>query len=66
MVKSKPLFITKSSTNILKEIKTYKWKVNKDGVVLEEPVKFMDHILDGIRYAVYTHFTQPKIEWLYV
>jgi phage terminase large subunit len=63
MIKSKPLFITKGSTNLIKEIRNYKWKTDKDGKALDEPVKFQDHLLDAMRYAVYTHFTQPQIEF---
>jgi len=33
MVKSMPLYITRRSVNVLKEIKSYKWKVDKDGIV---------------------------------
>ncbi len=66
MIKSKELYITKNSSNLIKEIRNYKWKTDKDGRVLDEPVKFMDHLCDALRYAVYTHFTQPKIEWIYV
>jgi phage terminase large subunit len=54
-VKSKPLFITRTSTNLLKEIKSYKWKLDKDGKVLDEPVKFMDHAMDAGRYGTFTH-----------
>ncbi|HYE53673.1 MAG TPA: terminase large subunit [Chitinophagaceae bacterium] len=54
-VKSKPLYITRSSTNLIKEIRSYKWKVNKDGKVLDEPVKFMDHAVDAGRYGTFTH-----------
>lgn len=53
-VKSRPLFITRRSVNILKEIRSYKWKTDKEGKVLDEPVKFMDHSLDAIRYGVFT------------
>lgn len=56
-VKSMPIYITKRSVNILKEIRSYKWKVNKDGKVLDEPVKFNDHLMDAIRYAIFTHLT---------
>jgi len=56
-VKSMPLYITKRSANILKEIKSYKWKTDKDGKVLDEPVKFNDHLMDAIRYAIFTHLT---------
>lgn len=54
-VKSKPLFITKRSVNILKEARSYKWRVDKDGRVLDEPVKFNDHAMDAGRYGTFTH-----------
>ncbi len=59
-VKSYPLFITRNSTNLLKEIKSYKWKTDKDGKALDEPVKFADHGLDALRYAIFTKLTKPK------
>jgi len=60
MVKSMPLFITRRSTNLLKEIKSYKWKTDKDGKVLDEPVKFKDDGMDALRYAIYTRMFKPK------
>lgn len=56
-VKSMPLYITKRSVDVIKELKSYKWKTDKDGKVLDEPVKFNDHSMDAIRYAVFTHLT---------
>lgn len=56
-VKSMPLYITKRSVDVIKEIKSYKWKTDKDGKVLDEPVKFNDHAMDALRYAVFTHLT---------
>ena len=56
-VKSMPLYITKRSVNLIKEIRSYKWKVDKDGKVLDEPVKFNDHALDALRYGIFTHLT---------
>lgn len=58
-VKSLPLFITASSVNTIKEAKSYKWKTDKAGTVLDEPVKFMDHAMDAIRYAVFTKLARP-------
>ena len=60
MVKSMPLFITRRSTNVIKEIKSYKWKTDKDGRVLDEPVKFNDDAMDAMRYAIYTRMFKPK------
>lgn len=63
-VKSMPLYITERSSNIIKEIKSYKWKTDKDGRVLDEPVKFNDHALDAIRYAVFTKLSKPVRDWI--
>lgn len=52
VVKRFNLHLTKRSVNIQKEIKGYKWRVDKDGNVLDEPVKFKDHAMAGIRYAI--------------
>jgi phage terminase large subunit len=63
-VKSMPLNITQDSTNLIKEIKSYKWKVDKDGKVHpdESPVKMNDHIIDALRYAVFTKLNKPKFQ----
>lgn len=44
------------SVDLLKERSSYKWRKDKNGYVLEEPVKFMDHCMDAKRYAIYTRF----------
>lgn len=46
------LHITKTSPSTIKEVKGYKWRVDRDGHTLDEPVKFMDHSMDSIRYAI--------------
>lgn len=62
-LKGKRLFITKNSINLLKEIKSYKWMVDKNGIVLEKPVKFKDDGMDSMRYAAFTKFSQPLIQY---
>jgi phage terminase large subunit len=65
-VKSMPLYITLESVNLIKEIKSYKWKLDKDGKIHtdEVPVKFNDHALDAMRYAIYTKLNKPRFEVL--
>lgn len=58
-VKSKPLRIYAESVNLMREIKRYSWKTDKDGNLTDEVVKFDDHALDAGRYASY-HFSKPK------
>lgn len=43
--------ITKRSTNIRKEILSYKWKVDRDGNLTNEPIDNFNHALDPIRYV---------------
>jgi phage terminase large subunit len=63
-VKSYPLFIEKNSLNIIAEIKKYKWKVDKNEVVLDEPDKENDHAMDAMRYAIFTKSKTPSLTWL--
>lgn len=51
ILKRYKLHITRRSTNLRKEIQTYKWKVDKNGVAQNAPVDFMNHALDAIRYV---------------
>ncbi len=55
-----------NSPNLVKEIKTYSYKV-KDEKIIEEPIKFNDHAIDAMRYAVYTYFSlsEKKFFWYF-
>jgi phage terminase large subunit len=65
-IKSMPLYITENSINLLSELKNYKWKTDKDGVIkpTEEPVKLNDHALDALRYAVFTKLSGFTYTWV--
>lgn len=56
-VKSKPLYVTKNSVDLLHEIKFYKWMEDKNKNVLDEPVGVSDHAMDAGRYGTYS---QPQ------
>ena len=60
--KRKNLNIHEESIECIKEIRAYKWKEDKNGNPLDEPVKFNDHACDGFRYPIYTHFGIPQME----
>jgi phage terminase large subunit len=62
-VKSYKIFITRHSQNVLKEIRSYKWKVDKNGKSLEEPVKFLDDAMDAMRYAVWNYTTKEELDY---
>lgn len=51
-MKQRRMHITRRSTNLLDEIRAYKWRVNRAGQVLDDPVDFNNHAMDAIRYKV--------------
>jgi len=67
--KAQALEVHSSAANLIREIRTYKYREDRSGRVYDEPVKFNDHAMDAMRYAAYSHFGQrrdvsiPK-EWL--
>jgi len=60
------ILITKSSTNIKREIEGYQRKQDKDGNVREEPERGVDHAMDAFRYPMYTIFYTEGMPYFYV
>ncbi|MCK9327302.1 MAG: PBSX family phage terminase large subunit [Bacteroidales bacterium] len=54
-VKRQKIYIHPDCDNVIAEMQTYKWKEDRNGNVLDEPVKFRDHLMDALRYCLYTH-----------
>lgn len=54
-VKRCTIFSRAENVNLNKEVLAYSYKQDKDGNLLEEPVKFNDHLMDAMRYAIYSH-----------
>jgi phage terminase large subunit len=65
-VKSFPLYITTDSKNLKEELQSYKWKTDKDGNIAadEQPVKEHDHLLDAMRYGIFTKLTTKQRTWV--
>lgn len=42
--------------NLLKEMRQYVYEKDRTGKVLEKPIKVNDHLLDAMRYGLYTHY----------
>ncbi len=49
---SKPIYVTKRSVNLIKELRSYSWALNKDGNPTNKPIDAYNHAIDGARYAV--------------
>lgn len=55
-VKSSNVYYTPTVDNVKKELKGYKWQTDKNGNVLDRPIKFNDHTMDAIGYGVQGFF----------
>ncbi|MCK4783333.1 MAG: PBSX family phage terminase large subunit [Desulfobacteraceae bacterium] len=56
------IYSLKSNVKTNRDFRGYKRKVDKNGHVLEEPVKFRDHSPNAARYALYTHLWERMID----
>ncbi len=54
-VKRQKIYSNPNNTNINNEVLGYAYRKDKDGNILEEPIKFKDHTMDAIRYGIHTH-----------
>jgi phage terminase large subunit len=65
LLQSFNLFVDSGSPNLIKELKHYKW-LKKNGVRLNEPVKFLDHLIDSLRYGIlgFINMIAPKYKVL--
>ncbi len=59
-IQSQKLHIFDASVDLLKEIKMYSWQEKQDGQYLDKPVKEWDHLMDAMRYALYTDSKNRK------
>lgn len=64
-VKTYQLFISNTSIDVLREIKSYRWKKDAQDRMLEEPVKILDHSMDAMRYCVFNERKRPSGDWSY-
>jgi len=51
-VQGQRLSVTKRSINLLKEYRNYLWQTDREGKIINVPVKYNDHCMDAIRYGL--------------
>jgi phage terminase large subunit len=59
-LQGKPMYITGRSTNMVKEIRNYKWQEDRNGKVLNVPVDANNHTIDAARYAATFNRLRPN------
>lgn len=59
LMRTYKLFVTSSSTDIIKEFRNYKYKEDKNQKILNEPLDKFNHSIDAIRYGLIMKLQQP-------
>jgi phage terminase large subunit len=65
MIKRHKVFITKNSTNIINEFQNYKWKTDKNGIIVDTPEDNHNHACDAIRYVLEMKANKPTGVYVY-
>lgn len=60
-LKSKRIHIIEGSHHLYREMSGYRWRKDKGGNAMPEPVKFEDHLMDAARYGIYTHLKRGEV-----
>jgi len=50
LMQSQEYLITSQSTNMIKELRSYIWDIDKAGKTLNKPKSGLDHLIDALRY----------------
>jgi phage terminase large subunit len=59
LINQNKIYITSRSRNLIKELYSYVWKTDKDGVTLNQPVDAFNHAIDAARYALMEQLKDP-------
>ncbi|MBN1634859.1 MAG: terminase large subunit [Ignavibacteria bacterium] len=66
-VKRQEIYTRDENVNLNKELEEYVWKKNSKGELLDEPVHYNNHLMDALRYAIYSRKESgiPNIRIIY-
>jgi phage terminase large subunit len=56
VLQDKDILVTKSSVNLIKELRSYSWDTDKAGKKLNKPIDDFNHAIDALRYFAMMHF----------
>tara|TARA_Y100000114_G_C11737708_1_gene317179 strand:- start:210 stop:1373 length:1164 start_codon:yes stop_codon:yes gene_type:complete len=60
MLKRYRINVIKRSTNLIKELRNYKFVEDSNGRILNKPVDQYNHAIDAARYATYNRLSRPN------
>ena len=65
-LKTQDIKIIDGSTNLIKEKQSYSWRKDRHGKILDDPIDYLNHLMDAERYAIITHIKRGggNVKWL--
>ena len=54
------ILVTKTSTDLIKELRNYRWDRDKEGTALNKPIDDFNHGLDALRYLALMRLTKKR------
>jgi phage terminase large subunit len=57
LIQQQNLLVTKHSTNLIKELRSYVWATDRDNKPTGNPIEINNHLMDAMRYG-FTHIIQ--------
>jgi len=67
LVKRMQIHVLRGSNGLIAEKRAYSWKTDRNGNIKDEPVDFMNHLMDAERYSLFSHLRgdgMHKIRWI--
>jgi len=58
------IFVTEDSPNLWNEYYYYQWELDKNDDPTNKPKDFMNHLMDALRYPVYTRYFKDNAAWV--
>ena len=62
LIQEQKLSITKRSTNLLRELSKYIWKMDKEGANTNVPIDAFNHAIDALRYGIMMLLKKTRME----
>jgi phage terminase large subunit len=60
---SKNVHYVDTGKNLIKEKETYRWAMDANKNPTDKPVDEYNHLIDALRYAVFTKLAKPTVNW---
>jgi len=59
LLQREPFLVTEKSSNLISELRKYRWQEDRDGNKLNKPIDYWNHGIDAMRYWAIEHLGRP-------